>query len=252
MTEEPVAVHREQAGFSGACVLQHFARAIRHGLNVASIDFPAGKAGSPCPRRKVRAGGCPVDPGSHAVVIVYANKQDGKRPKRRKVHRFVEHALLHGAVAEERHRDPSHSLGPVGQCRPDRVRYAPTHDGVCPQMSKCNIRNVHGSALPGAIARLPAADLRKHPVGPAAARQEDPMTAVMCGETVVLGHFGTNAGNPLLADGKVKHRAGCSLANEHLTDPFLEGADPAHRAVEINQTAGGVHFGASRTGFSAE
>ncbi len=74
-------------------------------LDILAVGHVGGEAERLGPKVEVGRTGRMIDARPHAVLIVDADEQHRQVPQRRHIHAFVENALLHRAVAEERDGD---------------------------------------------------------------------------------------------------------------------------------------------------
>ena len=95
----------------------------------------------------LRHGGMPMDLGADLIVVVLADEEHRQLPERRHVERFVESALIGGAVAEIAehgitalvHGDPVADADGDGEGLAD--------DGIAPEKATFPIEQVHGAAV---------------------------------------------------------------------------------------------------------
>ena len=147
----------------------------------------------------------------------------------------MEHPLVRGPVAEERHGHlaAAANLGGEGCARGERDSTA--DDGVGADHPAGEVGDVHRAASALAEPRLAAVDLGHHRLQVAPLRDRVPVTPVGARDAVVLAEVRAHAGgDAFLADVHV-HEAGDVSRLELARDALLEGADRRHRAVQREQ-----------------
>ena len=118
---------------------------------------------SPAARRSSGAACWVAAGGELGVAVVLAEEDDRQLPHGGEVHRLVERALGHGAVAEERHRDAA--VGPQlrRRRRADRDRQAGGHDAVGAEDPEVRVGDVHRAAAAAVGALVLGHQLGEHP-----------------------------------------------------------------------------------------
>ena len=169
------------------------------------------------------------------VAVVLAEEDHRQLPHRGQVHRFVERALCHRAVAEERDHHGAVGAQLRGGRRADRDRQARGHDAVGPEDADRRIGDVHRAAAPTVRPRVLGHQLGEHPGRVEALRQAVTVAAVGRGDHVVRAERPARAdGRGLLPDREV-HEAGDLTVAVQRGDPLLEAADHEHPAVQLEQ-----------------
>ena len=180
--------------------------------------------------------------GELGVAVVLAEEDDRQPPHGGEVHRLVERALGHRAVAEERHRDAA--VGPQLRRRRRARRRSGRPAATMPLAPK--IPRV-GSAMciepPAAAvgALVLGHQLGEHPERVQALGQAVAVAAVGRGDDVGGPERPAGAdGGRLLPDRQV-HEAGHLAVAVERGHPLLEPADHQHPPVHLEQVVGGSH-----------
>jgi hypothetical protein len=139
--------------------------AASHGQHVHAVDRPRRHLVGRGLERQVGLGLGAGERGAHRVEVVLAAEQHRQVPQRGQVHRLVELALGHRALAEEARGDPRPPLHLVGQRQPDGQRQARRRRWRCRRRSGCSASNrciepprprLHPSTLPNISAMIDA------------------------------------------------------------------------------------------------
>ena len=88
----------------------------------------------------------------NAIVVVLADKDNGELPDRCQVQRFMECALIGGAVPEEADANPIRSPITSGKASSYRNVMACANDAIGTQNPLVAVSNVHRTAFPLAVA----------------------------------------------------------------------------------------------------
>ena len=204
------------------------------GDHVVAVDRGVAKPvalGPTLELRRVLVGGG----GELGVPVVLAEEDDRKLPHRGEVHRLVERALCHRAIAEERHHHAviSPQLGRGGGAHRDRE--AGGHDPVGAEDADPGIGDVHRAAASAIRTRVLRHELGEHP-----RRVETLRQAVAVPAMRRCDHVGgrerparTHRGR-FLSDGQV-HEAGDLAVAVQRGDPLLEPTDQQHPPVHLDE-----------------
>ena len=236
----PAIGHRldEGGAFAGAGAFDRLAHRLVDLHHVVAVD---GAAGDPVRHRALRHlvhRGRVAEGRRERVLVVLADEDEGQLPHRGEVERFVEDALVRGAVAEEGDRDPARAVETGGETRPGREGHRGPDDAVRAEDVEPEIRDVHRAPEPLAVAGLAAHELGHHEVEPR------PLGDAVAVPAVVARHevLGPQARADPRRDRLLPHvavRGALDLATgEELRDLLVEGADAAHRPVEIDVKVG--------------
>ena len=170
------------------------------------------------------------------VAVVLAEEDDRQLPDRGEVHRLVERALGHRAVAEEGHRDAA--VGPELRRGGGARRRSAGRRRRCRWRRRCPS---FGSAMciepprPRLVPCVLAHQLGEHPERVEALGQAVAVAAVGRGDDVVGPQRPARADRRgLLADREV-HEAGDLAVAVERGHPLLEPADQQHPAVHLEQ-----------------
>ena len=121
-----------------------------------------------------------------AVVVVFANEDNGELPDRGQVQGLMEGALVGGAVAEEADADLIGASDLDGQTRAAGDALAGADDAVRAQDTQVPVRNVHGAALAFAVAGVAAEELRHHQLHVAALGDDVAVATVGTRDVVII------------------------------------------------------------------
>ena len=211
-------------------------RLAQHEIDLDAVVPVHGDAGDLVGGRAVRdlgdGRGVPVG-GGERVLVVLADEDHRQLPHRRQVERFVEDALVGGAVAEEGDRHLVRPLQLGGEAGAGGERHGRAHDAVRAHDVELHVGDVHGAAEALAIAGLAAHQLRHHAVDARTLGDAVAVAAVIGGDDVVVAQRRADAGGDRLLALVAVGRALDDAFLEEVGGLVLEGADAAHGDVEI-------------------
>ena len=172
------------------------------------------------------------------IEVVFANVDDRQLPKRRHVHHFIEQSLAESAVPEETDRHLSRGQ-PLGRercaCGDSRTS---ADDGICAQIARVGVGNVHRSAFAFAIAGFFAEQLGEHPVQRCAFGQAMAVAAMGAGDVIVgTKRFANTDGDCFLTYIKVGE-AGHQGARVEVVHLLFEQTNHDHAAVHAQPLFG--------------
>ena len=171
--------------------------------------------------------------GGERVLVVLADEDHRQLPHRSQVERFVEDALVGGAVAEEGDRHLVSPLQLGGEAGAGGERHGRAYDAVRAHDVELHVGDVHGAAEALAIAGLAAHQLRHHAVDARTLGDAVAVAAVVGGDDVVVAQRRADAGGDRLLALVAMGRALDDAFLEEVGGLVLEGADAAHGDVEI-------------------
>ena len=236
---------------SGAEAVDHVVhrRCGRH--DVVAVDRDVVDAVSA--RRVVRAArACWV--GSRrelGVAVVLAEEDHRQLPHGREVHRFVERALRHRAVAEERHRHAAVGAELRGRRRAHRDRQTGRDDPVGAEDAEVGVGDVHRTAAAAVRARVLAHQLGEHPERVETLGQAVTVAAMGRRDHVGGAQRPTRPDRRRLLPDRQVHEAGHLAVAVERRHPLLEPADQEHPPVHLEEVGVGER-GRSRRSRSAD
>ena len=146
-------------------------------------------------------GGDAVERGPHAVVVVFAAKDDRELVHGSHVEGFVERADVHGRLTEEAQADLVASPVPDREAEPRRERDVPADDAVTAHEPLRRVEEVHRPALTLRAPRRLAEQLRHDRGGGDAPGERLPVLAIRADDVIVVAQRGERADrHGLLAD----------------------------------------------------
>jgi hypothetical protein len=140
-----------------------------------------------------------------------------------------------GAVAEHAHRDRLGFQHLQALRSADRDRDAAGDNAVGAQHADREVGDMHRAALAAAIAALAPVELEHHAGRIGALGDGVAVAAVIGGEPVVLAQAGADAGGDTFLPERDVQRTrdlACLVGGKRR---LLEGADPHHRAIEVDE-----------------
>ena len=242
VAEVAVGDQLEQDGaLAGAGVLDGAGGGAVDGEQVHAVDAFAGDAVGD---GAVGDGGGAVallDRHRHAVLVVFADKDDGQLPDGGHVEAFVEIALVGGAVAKEAHDDAAVGEEMVGEAGADGERNAAGDDAVGAEAAEGEVGHVHGAAAAAADAGLLGEQLGHHQADILALGDGVAVAAVGGDDIVVRVEGGDGAdGDGFLADGQV-HGAVDLAERELVKGGLLEGTNQEHLPEQVEEAGAVEH-----------
>jgi hypothetical protein len=203
---------------------------LRGRLDVVAVDL---LVSDPVPGRTLRQRHRMLVLGAAELreAVVLADEQHGQAPQRREVHRLVEGAGRHGAVAEERDDHAVAALQPRREGGADGDREPGADDAVGAEHAERRVGDVHGPAEAPADPGGPPHQLGEHAGHVEPLGHHVTVPAVRRGDHVIGAQLRAHAdGHRLLADRQV-HEAGHDAVAVEDRGSRLELADPAHLPV---------------------
>ena len=173
--------------------------------------------------------------GELGVAVVLAEEDHRQLPDGGEVQGFVEGALRHRPVTEERHGHAAVGAELRRRRRPRRDRQAGGDDAVGAEDPELRVGDVHGAAAAAVRALVLAHQLGEHPGRVQALGQAVAVAAVGRGDDVRRAQGPARAdGRRLLPDGEVDEAGDFAVAIER-GHPLLEAADQQHPALHLDE-----------------
>src|SRR5262244_2936610 len=182
--------------------------ALAYGQHVHAVHRLAGDAVRLREAPDLRLGEGAVDGRAHGVAVVLADEDHGQLPEGGEVHRLVELALGHGAVAEVAEHDLVAALVLDGEPRPRGQWEVRAHDAVAAQEVDALVEEVHRATLALGEPVPAAEELGHHAPGIGPLGDAMPVLAVGRDHVVPRAyHRGGTHRHRLLADVEVEKPA---------------------------------------------
>src|SRR3989442_9252956 len=236
MTAEPIRVTQEKRGTLSLTRARDERRCRPvHGPDVLPVDALGRQ--TECGRPGQNVTGCRLRiVGVLVIEIVPAGLAHRQLPGLGQVHRLVEDPLSERTFAEEAHHNPVRAEILRRERGTGRDSGAPSHDGVCAEVARGRVGDMHRPALALAVPGCLAEELRKHAVRRRSFGEAVSVTTMgACNVVVRSERFANPDRHGLLADVEVRE-AGHQGASVEIVDPFLEQANGHHLPVHVDQS----------------
>src|SRR5919197_279516 len=169
------------------------------------------------------------------ILIVLADKDHWQIPYRGEIESLVKGSRVSPTIAEKTHGDLIGAPHLEGEGRARGDRDARADDAIGPQDAQLQVGDMHRPALPLAVARLLAVELRHHAVEAGALGDDIAMAAMRAGDIIVGAEMGAHPRRHRLLADRDMQKTGEPPLLKQLHDPLLERPDADHRLIQFVQ-----------------
>ena len=206
-----------------------------NGFHVVSVDGDAGNVIGLCADRNVLNGRALPLGNADTVSVVFADEHNGQLPNGGKVQRFVKNSFVGCSVSEKRDGNFTVVLHFAGESGAHGDRNTAADNGVCAEVARVDVGNVHGATAASAISVLLTHKLGESLSGIGALCKAMAVAAVgTCDVIVGIKQFADGGGNGFLAYAKV-NRASEHVFLKKFERLIFKIPDKVHCVVDMTQ-----------------